>query len=90
MKKLVITVVGADKVGIIAGVSRYLADQSINILGISQTVMDGIFTMTLMCDMDETKATVQDVQKAMNEVGTKLGVEIRAQLADIFYAMHRI
>lgn len=90
MKKLVITVIGADQVGIIAAVSRYLADEGINILNISQTITDGIFSMVLMCDMERSKSSVSQVQEAINTIGKKIGVDIRAQLADIFYAMHRI
>jgi ACT domain-containing protein len=90
MKKLVITVIGADQVGIIAAVSRYLADENINILNISQTITDGIFSMVLMCDMEKSVSPVNQVQDSISQIGQKIGVDIRAQLADIFYAMHRI
>ena len=90
MKKLVITVIGADQVGITAAVSRYLADENINILNISQTITDGIFSMVLMCDMEKSVSPVNQVQDSISQIGQKIGVDIRAQLADIFYAMHRI
>lgn len=90
MKRVVVTVIGADRVGIIAGVSNGLASHMINILTVSQTIVDGIFNMVLMCDMEASKDSLADIQKSMGEVGERLGVEVRVQLADVFYAMHRI
>lgn len=90
MKKIVVTVIGADSVGIVAGVTKELALQNINILDISQTILDGIFDMILICDMEQAKGTLKDVQDALGILGKELGVDVRVQLADIFYAMHRI
>jgi ACT domain-containing protein len=90
MKKIVVTVIGADSVGIVAGVTKELALQNINILDISQTILDGIFDMILICDMEKAKGTLKDVQDALGMLGKELGVDVRVQLADIFYAMHRI
>lgn len=90
MKKIVVTVIGADSVGIVAGVTKELALQNINILDISQTILDGIFDMILICDMEKSKGTLKDVQDALGMLGKELGVDVRVQLADIFYAMHRI
>lgn len=90
MKKIVVTVVGADRVGIIAGVTRGLADHEINVLTVSQTIVDGIFNMVLMCDMEGSKDTLAEIQQTMGGIGEALGVEVRVQLADVFYAMHRI
>lgn len=90
MKKIVVTVIGADSVGIVAGVTKELALQNINILDISQTILDGIFDMILICDMEKVKGTLKDVQDALGMLGKELGVDVRVQLADIFYAMHRI
>lgn len=90
MKKIVVTVIGADSVGIVAGVTKELALQNINILDISQTILDGIFDMILICDMEKAKRTLKDVQDALGMLGKELGVDVRVQLADIFYAMHRI
>ena len=64
--------------------------QNINILDISQTILDDIFDMVLICDMEKAKGTLKDVQEGMSAVGNQMGVDIRVQLADIFYAMHRI
>lgn len=90
MKKIVVTVIGADSVGIVAGVTKELAFQNINILDISQTILDGIFDMILICDIEQAKGTLKDVQDALGMLGKELGVDVRVQLADIFYAMHRI
>ena len=90
MKKIVVTVIGADSVGIVAGVTKELALQNINILDISQTILDGIFDMIQICDMEKAKGTLKDVQDALGMLGKELGVDVRVQLADIFYAMHRI
>ena len=90
MKKIVVTVIGADSVGIVAGVTKELALQNINILDISQTILDGIFDMILIGDMEKAKGTLKDVQDALGMLGKELGVDVRVQLADIFYAMHRI
>lgn len=90
MKKIVVTVIGADRVGIVAGVAKQLAEENVNILDISQTIVDGIFDMILMCDMESATHSLKEIQDNMGKQGEALGVEIRAQLADIFYAMHRI
>lgn len=87
--KLVITVVGIDRVGIIAGVSNVLADNNINIESINQTILDGFFNMIMMCTMQDT-VDLETVQTKLTELGTMLGVEIRAQHADIFLSMHRV
>lgn len=90
MKKIVITVIGADRVGIVAGVAKLLEKENINILDISQTILDGIFDMVLICDMEKANGSLQQIQEDMGKLGEELGVDVRAQLADIFYAMHRI
>lgn len=90
MKKVVVTVIGADRVGIIAGVTAGLAEYSLNILSVSQAVVDGIFNMVLMCDMEGATAPLSEIQKSIGGIGEKIGVEVRVQLADVFYSMHRI
>ena len=90
MKKAVVTVLGQDKVGITAKICGVLAETNINILDISQTIVDGIFDMILMCDMENAAYSLKEIQDHMGKQGEALGVEIRVQLADIFYAMHRI
>ena len=89
--KLVVTVVGVDRVGIIAGVSSILADHIVNILSINQTILEGLFNMIMMCETetDDVK-DLTSIQDALSELCKTLGVEIRAQHADIFLSMHRV
>lgn len=89
-EKIVVTVVGADRVGIIAGVTGGLAELQINVLTVSQAIVDGIFNMVLMCDMESSTNSLAEIQEKMGHVGESLGLEVRVQLADVFYAMHRI
>ena len=89
--KLVVTVVGVDRVGIIAGVSSILADHKVNILSINQTILDGLFNMIMMCETkSEDAKDMTSIQEALTTLGKELGVEIRAQHADIFLSMHRV
>ena len=90
MKKIVVTVIGADRVGIVAGVAAALALAIITILHISQTILGDIFDMVLICDMEKAKGSLKEVQDELGTLGKNLGVDVRAQPADIFYAMHRI
>ena len=78
--KLVITVVGVDRVGIIAGVANVLAEKNVNIVSINQTIMDGFFNMIMMTEADDS-VVLEDVQAALSQLGQELGVEIRAQHA---------
>ena len=89
MKKIVVTVIGADSVGIVAGVTKELALQNINILDISQTILDGIFDMILICDMEKAKGTLKDVQDALGMLGKELGVDVCTACRHILcYASH--
>lgn len=88
MKKAIITVVGKDTVGIIAKVCVYLAENNVNILDISQTIVDGYFNMMMVVDM--TNAEFDKVSSGLKEVGGEIGVIIRCQSEDIFDKMHRI
>ena len=88
MKKAIITVVGKDTVGIIAKVCVYLAKNNVNILDISQTIVDGYFNMMMVVDM--TNAEFDKVSSGLKEVGEEIGVIIRCQSEDIFDKMHRI
>ena len=90
MKKAIITVVGKDTVGIIAGVCTYLADNQINILDISQTIVDGYFNMMMIVDYANATKAFGDVADDMNALGEKIGVIIRCQKEEIFAKMHRI
>ncbi|MBD5469475.1 MAG: ACT domain-containing protein [Lachnospiraceae bacterium] len=90
MKKSIITVVGKDTVGIIAKVCTYLAEQDINILDISQTIVQDYFNMMMIVDMSATKKPFQEVIGDLNAIGEQIGVVIKCQLEDIFNQMHRI
>ncbi len=90
MKKCIITVVGKDTVGIIAKVCTYLADNQINILDISQTIVQGYFNMMMVTDLDKATKNMEDICTDLEKIGTDIGVVIRCQLAEIFEKMHRL
>ena len=90
MKKAIITVVGKDKVGIISGVANLLSDNNVNILDISQTILQDMFTMMMLVDVDGSKYNVAELGERLGKKGSELGVEIRIQLEEIFESMHRI
>ena len=90
MKKTIITVVGKDSVGIIAKVCTYLSDIKVNILDISQTIVDGYFNMMMIVDYVGATKSFGDVSDDMSALGEKIGVIIRCQKEEIFAKMHRI
>ncbi len=90
MKKCIITVVGKDTVGIIAKVCTYLAENQINILDISQTIVQGYFNMMMITDMTDTEKEFGTVFEELEAIGEEIGVTIRCQRAEIFEKMHRL
>ena len=90
MIKAVITVVGHDKVGIIASVSAKLAEFNVNILDITQTVMQDYFTMIMMLDVSGLNVEFGDFSDKMSVLGDEIGMKIKVQHEDIFNSMHRI
>ena len=90
MSKAIITVVGKDTVGIIARVCTYLADNQINILDISQTVLQEYFTMVMLVDTSACSASIGEMSDLLDQAGQGQGLSIRIQREDIFNAMHRI
>ena len=90
MKKTIITVVGQDNVGIIAKVCTYLANNNINILDISQTIVDGYFNMMMVVDANGAVKQSDTIADELKELGEEIGVIIRSQHEDIFNKMHRI
>ena len=88
--KAIMTVVGPDRVGIVAGVTTLLASLNINILDLSQTIMDGIFTMTLLVDVRAANRPFEEINAELTEFGARENLSIRIQREDIFTAMHRI
>ena len=90
MKKIIITVVGKDTVGIIAKTSAYLAKNNLNILDISQTVVGGYFNMMLIADGAKCKKTFDKVGFEMSKLGNEMGLRIRCQKSELFEKMHRV
>ncbi len=88
--KALVTVAGKDRVGIIGGVCTRLAQLKINILDISQTVLQDYFTMMMIVDLSESEASFEIVKQALDEFGEDIGLSIRIQRTDIFDAMHQI
>ena len=90
MNKVIITVVGKDTVGIIAKVCTYLAESHINILDISQTIVQEYFNMMMIVDMSGSTKNFDNVNEDLNKLGEDIGVVIKCQREEIFDMMHRI
>lgn len=90
MNKAIITVVGQDQVGIIAKVCTYLADNKVNILDISQTIVSGYFNMMMIVDTNGTEKDFGVIAKELEQLGENIGVIIKCQKEEIFSQMHRI
>ncbi|MEE1518146.1 MAG: ACT domain-containing protein [Lachnospiraceae bacterium] len=90
MKKTVITVVGKDTVGIIAKVCTYLAENNVNILDISQTIVQDYFNMMMIVDANNASKQFGQLSDEMTELGEQIGVQIKMQSEDIFNIMHRL
>lgn len=88
--KAVITIVGQDRVGIVAMVSEILATNSVNILNINQNILEGFFNMVMIVDMGSSKISLKDLQQVLKGKGQELGLDIKLQHEDIFQIMHRI
>lgn len=88
--KAIVTVIGKDKPGIIAGVCTLFAKSEVNILDISQTVMQDFFTMSMLIDLTKCSISFTELSDALKEKGEEMGVNIRIQREDIFDLMHRI
>ena len=88
--KAIVTVVGEDQVGIIAAVCVELASYNVNVLDISQTVMQGYFTMMMVVDVSASKLPLAELAQKMEEKGKSMNLSIRLQRSDIFTAMHRL
>ena len=90
MNKIIITVVGKDTVGIIAKVCTYLADNGINILDISQTIVSGYFNMMMIVDVAKSQVDFMDMSDSLESLGEDIGVVIKCQREEIFDSMHRL
>ena len=90
MNKAIITVVGKYRVGIIAGVCTYLAENQINILDITQTIVKGFFNMMMVVDVENITKSFGEVARELEQVGEEIGVSVKIQREEIFLKMHRI
>ena len=88
--KAIVTVIGKDKVGITANVCVLLAQHNINILDITQTVLQEYFSMVMLVDLNKMKVSFKEMTGLLEKMGEELGMEIRMQRSEIFDAMHRV
>lgn len=88
--KAILTVIGEDKVGIIAGVSNKMLEYKINILDVNQTIMQGFFTMIMVLDIKDMNVSFEEVKAGLNAEGERLGVEVKIQKEEIFKSMHSL
>lgn len=88
--KSILTVIGKDQVGIIAGISSELKELNINILNVTQTIMDGYFTMIMMLDLKQSNASFEEIKKSLGEKGKELKVDVKIQREEIFDSMHSL
>ena len=89
-ENVLLTVVGQDRVGIIARIATVLAENKINILDLNQKIVQGYFVMTLMADVSQSKIDMETLSRTMNDLGEELGLKIISQHESIFRSMHRI
>lgn len=88
--RAIITVIGKDKVGIVAGITTELTKHNINIIDINQTIMEELFTMVLMVDLSKAKESFDEIKKALVLEGKSLGVDVKIQREEIFNSMHTV
>ncbi|OCG06538.1 hypothetical protein A9G13_09705 [Gilliamella sp. wkB178] len=88
--KTILTVIGKDQTGIIAGISQKLYELDINILDVTQTIMDEYFTMIMLLDFSKIKVSFDEVKTTLTQTGDKLKVKVNIQREEIFDAMHRL
>ncbi len=88
--KTILTVIGKDQPGIVAGISQKLYELNINILDVTQTIMDDYFTMIMLLDLSKIDVSFDDVKTALIATGDKLNVKVNVQREEIFDAMHRL
>jgi ACT domain-containing protein len=88
--RAIITIIGSDRVGIIAGIANVIAEANVNILDISQSVIREFFTMIMMVDLSSAKISFSELSERLNRKGEELGVRVEIQREEIFTAMHRV
>ena len=90
MSRAIVTIIGSDRVGIIAGIANVISDANVNILDISQSVIREFFTMIMMVELSSASVPFEDLRKKLAQKGVELGVQVEVQREEIFQAMHRI
>ncbi|WP_456483333.1 ACT domain-containing protein [Methanopyrus kandleri] len=90
MTRAVVTVIGADRPGIVAGISSVLAEHNANIEDISQTVLRDLFAMVMLVDLSEADVSVGELREELQKAGEELGVDVIVQHEDVYRAMHRV
>ena len=88
--RIVITVLGKNRPGIVAGVTRVLGEANVDIRDITQSILEGFFTMTMLADITESKLSFAELQKALSEAGELSGVTVTIQREDVFNFMYRL
>lgn len=88
--RAILSVLGADRVGIVAAIATALAELSVNIEDIRQTILDDVFSMTMLVTVDEETHTFEDIQTRLAEVADKIGMQVTLQREDVFRFMHRV
>lgn len=88
--KAIVTVIGQDKIGIVAGISKKLSELHINIHDISQTIMEGYFTMMVLCDLSASELEFSEIKTELGAAGEELGVKVRIQRQETFDTMHNL
>ena len=88
--RAIVTVIGKDKSGIIAKVSTLLAEKNVNIEDISQTIVQGNFTMLMLCNLSDATLNLKEIKQELSILGEKIGVSIHVQHEDVFNVMHKI
>ncbi len=88
--RIVVTVLGKDRIGIVAGVSSVLAECGANIIDLTSTQMRGLFVMMMLVDISQAKVSFEELQERLRKKGEELGVQVLAQHENIFYYMHRV
>ncbi len=89
-RRAVVSVIGKDQIGIIAEVTRVLAESRVNVLDISQTILQDFFTMMMIVDLQQAEVGLDMVRDRLDGLGVSLGLKINIQLEDVFVAMHRV
>jgi ACT domain-containing protein len=90
LSRAIVTIIGSDRVGIIAGIANVISDANVNILDISQSVIREFFTMIMMVDFSSASGSFEELRQALVAKGEQLGVRVDIQREEIFQAMHRI